>query len=308
MECTSKLLHVLLLVVLVSTPAGANDEDQIATDQLKVLRERYERLTGEVSTVREELNARYQKGLKKLEKKAQGDANLKLVLAIRTEEKMFRARERSAESRSLHPELARLQEIYDDQKTQLVKDKLASIVTGYRKQLSALKRERTRKGDIAGAVAVQSEIERLGTAYPSVGRSVRGRYVRISLPEKSQTLQFAELELFDPRGRNLAIEGRARQSGTAHKRGDANHGIDGNKDGEVMSNSIVLSDGLGCWWEVDLRGEKDLSRLVFWSRNGHQDRMDGMKLSILDARREPVWERIIPKAPRRELEIVLSGD
>ena len=56
-----------------------------------------------------------------------------------------------------------------------------------------------------------------------------GRYVRIELPGDQKTLTLAEVEVFSD-GKNVARQGKATQSSTAHG-GDASKAIDGNKSG-----------------------------------------------------------------------------
>ncbi|NIP84250.1 MAG: hypothetical protein GTO03_01270, partial [Planctomycetales bacterium] len=109
---------------------------------------------------------------------------------------------------------------------------------------------------------------------------------------------------------NLATAGTATQSTTDYG-GHAKLAIDGNTDGNYKANSTTHT-GNGDpepWWEVDLGAEHDLSRIVVWNRtdNGLQQRLDGFRLMVLDAQRQPVWENVYEKAPRRELNASLEG-
>ncbi|HEY8506385.1 MAG TPA: HEAT repeat domain-containing protein, partial [Gemmataceae bacterium] len=61
------------------------------------------------------------------------------------------------------------------------------------------------------------------------GKGAYGRYVRVELPGRRRTLTLAEVEVYSD-GRNVARQGKASQSGTAHG-GDASRAIDGNSRG-----------------------------------------------------------------------------
>ncbi len=139
----------------------------------------------------------------------------------------------------------------------------------------------------------------------------RGRFVRIELPGKDKFLHLAEVQVFDTAGeKNLATAGSATQSTTGHG-GEASRAIDGNTDGDFKdgSTSHTANFDISPWWEVDLGAEHDLSRIVVWNRTdqGLQPRLDGFRMTVLDAARQPVWEGVYEKAPERELVASMAG-
>lgn len=139
----------------------------------------------------------------------------------------------------------------------------------------------------------------------------RGRYVRLEIPGKDRFLHVAEVQVFDAAGENnLARSGTATQSTTGHG-GEAQHGIDGNTDGNFHAGTTTHTANfdISPWWEVDLGAEHDLSRIVVWNRtdNGLQPRLDGFRMTVFDAERRPVWEETFKKAPERELVAALAG-
>ncbi|MGB2351981.1 MAG: DUF1553 domain-containing protein, partial [Akkermansiaceae bacterium] len=141
--------------------------------------------------------------------------------------------------------------------------------------------------------------------------SKRGRYVRIELPGKDRILHIAEVQAFNSGGQNLALSGKARQSTTGFD-GHAKLAIDGITDGDYFKSNSVTHNGNGdpaAFWEVDLGAEHELSRIVVWNRtdSGLQPRLDGFRLQVLDANRQPVWENVYKKAPQRELVATLEG-
>ena len=137
----------------------------------------------------------------------------------------------------------------------------------------------------------------------------RGRYVHLELPGKDRFLHVAEVQVFS-REKNLATAGTATQSSTGAN-GHAKLAIDGNINGNyaAKTTSHTGNGDPAPWWEVDLGAEQDLSRIVVWNRtdNGLQQRLDGFRLTVLDAARQPVWDNVYKKAPERELTVSLEG-
>ncbi|MEZ5299647.1 MAG: DUF1549 domain-containing protein [Verrucomicrobiales bacterium] len=160
-------------------------------------------------------------------------------------------------------------------------------------------------GRTANGNFVLNEIE-LSTAAGSP--APRGRFVRVELPGKEKPLHLAEVEVFSG-GENVARGGKASQSSTDFG-GPAERAIDGNTDGDYQKNSVshtALEDDP--WWEVDLGAEKPIDRLAIWNRtdNNLQSRLDGFRLIVLNAKREPVWTESYAKAPQREQVASLTG-
>lgn len=143
-------------------------------------------------------------------------------------------------------------------------------------------------------------------------RGTVGRYVRISLPGPRRVLTLAEVEVFSG-GRNVARQGTARQSSTAHG-GVAKRGIDGNRSGAYSQNgqTHTAGDSRDPWWEVDLGAEVPIESVTVWTRseaNGrYADRLDGFSLSILDSDREVVFSRKNNPAPAESVRFEISGN
>lgn len=129
----------------------------------------------------------------------------------------------------------------------------------------------------------------------------RARYVRIDLPGKGKILQLAEVEVFSE-GTNLASQGRASQS-SQYADAAASRAQDGRTDGDYAKGSVAHTDTQDDpWWELDLGAEQPIDRLVVWNRTDHQlgSRLEGFRLSLLDAKRQTVWTREGLPAPKTQ--------
>jgi hypothetical protein len=117
------------------------------------------------------------------------------------------------------------------------------------------------------------------------------RYVRIELPGKGKLLQLAEVQVIS-NGANVATAGAASQKST-YADAIAARAIDGNTDGEYAKGSVAHTgdNTEDPWWEVDLKGNLPLERIVVWNRQEVGERLEGFRLIALDAERRPVWER-----------------
>jgi Protein of unknown function (DUF1553)/Protein of unknown function (DUF1549)/Planctomycete cytochrome C len=137
--------------------------------------------------------------------------------------------------------------------------------------------------------------------------SLKGRFVRLELPGKGRMLQLAEVQVFSA-GENIAIKGTVKQSGM-YADAEAKRAIDGNTEGDYHKGSVAhtaASDN--AFWEVDLGAEKDLSEVVIWNRTdgGTGTRLDGVKLSVLDAARKSRFDKVIAKAPAKDMKVTLT--
>lgn len=280
------------------------------------MREKYDSKIAETFSELEGLNTRYSDQLEKLITTAQYNGDLELVLAARDEQKAFREREGALAEPSRHAALARLQKIYVEQSAKLTAErnaKIAPISAAYRDQLDALIRELTKEGNLELAVEAKKErttmdeIAKAGAPGRPAG-PVTGRFVRIELL-KNDVLNLAEVEIFSD-GKNVARKGKATQSSTyggTSMNPTADKAIDGDTNGNFLEGSTTHTNGENNpWWEVDLLKDKELTKVVIWNRtDSNQRRLDGFKLSILDANRKAVWETEVPKAPDTSMEIEL---
>jgi hypothetical protein len=145
------------------------------------------------------------------------------------------------------------------------------------------------------------------TMAPPRGAGIQGRYVRVELPGKGKFLSLAEVQVF--RGaENVALQGEASQISTDYD-GPAKLAIDGNTTGKFDAKSTThtaASDNP--WWEVDLKREQSIDRLVVWNRlDGVESRLAGYKVTVLNDKREPVWQQANDKAPIPSQEFSVSG-
>ena len=144
---------------------------------------------------------------------------------------------------------------------------------------------------------------RVGVKPPEPFR--RARYVRIESPGRSRLLSLAEVEVFSG-GRNVARAGAASQSGVGEG-GEARRAIDGGTDGEFFNGSVTQTARVDSpWWELDLGAELPLERVLVWGRRGEDGTPAGLRVTVLDAARQPVFERTTREAPRPTNVIDLS--
>ncbi|MCA8988579.1 MAG: DUF1553 domain-containing protein [Planctomycetaceae bacterium] len=140
-------------------------------------------------------------------------------------------------------------------------------------------------------------------------QGLKARYVRFELAGKEKMVSLAEVEVFSG-GKNIARSGKASQS-TTDFGGNAELAIDGNPDGEYHKTKSTTHTAVSenPWWELDLLSVQSLDELVYWNRtDGNlQSRLDGVKISLLDEKRETVWSETIAKAPQKEQRIALSS-
>lgn len=136
-----------------------------------------------------------------------------------------------------------------------------------------------------------------------------GRFVRVEIPGRA-TLTLAEVQVFSD-GVNIAPTGRASQKETAHG-GVAQRAIDGDTRGDWgAGTSTHTPENRGSpWWEVDLGSERPIERIVLWNRTDGDlgQRLSNFTLSLLDARRNPVWQVDKQPAPQTSVEYTLAGD
>ena len=319
----TNLINTLLLVIGTTFPCWSHSQDP-SEGKLRELRDQFEELRDDLSSPRVEFVQRYSQELSKLKAKATSDANLELVLAIQKEEKLFKTRAAVGDSPSPLPELARLQQIYDREMPRLEAQEtrqFVNLVSGYQKQLNELKQELTKAGSIYEAVTVETEIKRVRSLRPDLssepvspsesGKTKKGRFVRVLLEGSERLLSLAEVQVFSG-GKNVATEGKASQSSTHAEGGPPELAIDGNTEGRFFagrsaSNTAKEDDP---WWEVDLGSEVEISKIVIWNRTDQnlQDRLNGFKLIVLDARRTKAFEKTFPTAPQLNVEVEVSDE
>ncbi|MDB5384782.1 MAG: type protein, partial [Planctomycetaceae bacterium] len=146
------------------------------------------------------------------------------------------------------------------------------------------------------------------TVIPPDSASLKGRFIRVEMPGKGKILSLAEVQAFQG-SENIAPKGEAKQSSTDYE-GEAKRANDGNTNGHYYeakstTHSMISDDP---WWEVDLKTEQRLDRLVIWNRtDGAGERLVNIKVIVLNEKREPIWEKPITAAPSPSAELALSG-
>lgn len=149
--------------------------------------------------------------------------------------------------------------------------------------------------------AVRAEVQ-----PPQEAAAPAGRFVRIELPGKEKILQLAEVQVFSG-GANIAPNGTASQKST-YTDAAASRANDGNTTPQYDKGSVAHT-GIGTddpWWEVDLKSDVPIDRIVVWNRAEAAERLGGFRLTVLNAQRQPVWERA-DNAAAAEVPFSLSG-
>ncbi len=141
-------------VLMGKQPASGQEAGE---DKFSVLKKQFEELRADADRGILEFEARYEAELEKLQKKAQEESNLELVLAVRAEKENYRKKS----EKSPHAPLAQLQAIYVREMARLEGERrktLGGLVSGYHKGLVGLQAELTRAGKIDEALSVQAEV------------------------------------------------------------------------------------------------------------------------------------------------------
>ncbi|MBC7817395.1 MAG: DUF1553 domain-containing protein, partial [Planctomycetaceae bacterium] len=146
------------------------------------------------------------------------------------------------------------------------------------------------------------------TITPPNGTRLNGRFVRVELPGKARFLHLAEVQVFAGND-NHALKGEAKQSTTDYG-GDAKRANDGNTSGDYAKNSVShTAQEDNPWWEVDLKSELPIDRVVLWNRTdaGTEERMRNFRVLVLNDKHEPVWQKDYVDPPKPSSELALSG-
>jgi len=148
---------------------------------------------------------------------------------------------------------------------------------------------------------VTAQIVPPATAKPT------GRFVRVSLSGPNPILSLAEVQVLSGT-ENVALKGEANQSSTDYD-GTAKLAIDGKTDGKFENKSVTHTAAeKDPWWEVDLKGDKSIDRIVIWNRlDGVEERLAGYRVEILNEKREVVWKADGKTAPKPSTTHETSG-
>ena len=133
---------------------------------------------------------------------------------------------------------------------------------------------------------------------PPAAKPIRGRYLRVTLPNAKEGLALAEVQVFS-KGENIAVRGKASQSSTDFG-GVAQRAIDGNTNGNFAKGKSISHTGRDKdpWWEVDLGAEAEIENIVIWNRtDGVGKRLANFQVELLDADRKQAWEQVVAAPP-----------
>jgi uncharacterized protein DUF1553/uncharacterized protein DUF1549/cytochrome c/F5/8 type C domain-containing protein len=146
------------------------------------------------------------------------------------------------------------------------------------------------------------------TLTPPNGARMNGRFVRVELLGKGVVLHLAEVQVFNGTD-NVAVKGEAKQVSTDYG-GTPERAIDGKTDGEYNNNSVSHTAAAeNPWWEVDLKVEQPIERVVIWNRTdgGTEARLNNYRVLLLNEKRDVVSEFKSTEPPKPSREIALSG-
>ncbi len=164
-------------------------------------------------------------------------------------------------------------------------------------RLESLPRETLPGRGAGGAVDGNFVVTRVRVAVRPAEPVRAARFVRVELPGANRVLPLAEVQVFSA-GENVALRGTAAQSATAED-AIAARAIDGSTEGDATKRSVsVTATGDNPWWEVDLGSTLPLERVVVWGRTGLEPTMGGLRVTLLDEQRQPVWEQVASAAPK----------
>jgi len=146
------------------------------------------------------------------------------------------------------------------------------------------------------------------TVQPPEGARLTGRIVRVENLNKGAFLHLAEVQVFSG-AENVARQGEAKQVSTDYD-GPPQLAIDGNTSGEYANKSVSHTGAAdNPWWEVDLKADQPLDRIVVWNRTdaGTEARLNNWRVSVLNANRDVVWEFKSTDLIKPSRELSLSG-
>ena len=145
----------------------------------------------------------------------------------------------------------------------------------------------------------QQDNERREHSLAHLAGTLHTRYVRVELPGEKKLLSLAEVQVLAA-GKNVALDGRPRQSSTAYE-GAAELAVDGNTDGHYFDarSTTHTEEENDPWWEADLGDELAVDEIVLWNRTdgGLFTRLAGCRVVLLDGQRRPLSVHVLQSAP-----------
>lgn len=108
---------------------------------------------------------------------------------------------------------------------------------------------------------------------------------------------------------NLALNGTAKQSSTAHG-GVANNAIDGETNGDWSSSSVTHTTvGNGEWWSVVLNATYAIGEIIIYNRTDSccMERLDDITITIEDANETILWSKNLTSSSATTLSLNTGG-
>lgn len=111
-----------------------------------------------------------------------------------------------------------------------------------------------------------------------------------------------------PTSDNLALNGTASQSTTAHN-GEALRAIDNNTSGVWGDASVThTNSGVGEWWQVALDGTYKIGEIKLWNRtNCCMFRLDDITVTVEDSNENVLWSETIISSSQTTLTVNAGG-
>ena len=111
---------------------------------------------------------------------------------------------------------------------------------------------------------------------------IKGNIRTVRIYGVSPYLSLAEVQVYDRlTNQNIAFRKPTKQSSTGWG-GLSNRAVDGNTNGNYWSNSVTHTNNRNPWWEVDLKKDYDISKIVVYNRSDCcQIRLNNAKIHLL---------------------------
>ncbi|MEX2232617.1 MAG: PVC-type heme-binding CxxCH protein [Cyclobacteriaceae bacterium] len=134
--------------------------------------------------------------------------------------------------------------------------------------------------------------------------TIMGRYVQVVLPNPNGILSLAEVEVLS-RGSNVALQGKARQSGP---KGNPQVALDGKTEGNDVDAITQTESSSNSLWEVDLGTVYNINQINVWNRvDCCSEQLNNFIVKILDENHEVMLKSETLAQPDPSLNLPISG-
>jgi len=171
-------------------------------------------------------------------------------------------------------------------------------------QLAKLRQQLSKDTPQLRQAQAKWESQVAGDAKPGV----TGRFIRVQIVGRAEFLSLAEVEVFS-NGVNAARKGKASQISTDFG-GPAKLAIDGNTNGHYANakSTTHTKKQKNPWWQVDLGRDIPIERVTVWNRSdgGVGSRLNGYRVSVLNAAKQPIWHKDFKKPPSPKQDVAIG--